>query len=228
MRNDWLTVRLAELKALGRAKSKAGLAAALGMDATRISDMVAQRRKRFTYSEVLKIAAYLEWQPAQVAMHVDPQIGEDDQIDLVWVLGTVEAGVWAEALEWPREDWKVAPVAKIPGHSAARQFGLEVRGPSMDELYPPGSIVVCVKLIDLGRDPRPGERVIVQRRSDLGVEATVKELRQDEHGTYWLWPRSRHPEFQQPWKLQHNGEPDQAGVDGLQIVALVVGSYRPE
>jgi len=97
----------------------------------------------------------------------------------------------------------------------------------MNEVYPEGSIVVCVNLKDLGREPRPGERVIVERHGASGlVEITVKELRRDESGDYWLWPRSTHPAFQQPWKWpqpqdEHSGE-------DIQVIALVIGSYRPE
>lgn len=97
----------------------------------------------------------------------------------------------------------------------------------MNELYPHGSTIVCVSLMDLGRDPIPGERVVCHRRSAVGLEATVKELRQDTKGDYWLWPRSTDPAFQQPWRLPR---PDDHAADNedVRIAALVIGSYRPE
>lgn len=96
----------------------------------------------------------------------------------------------------------------------------------MNEIYPEGSVVICVKIHDLGRDPLPPERVVCQRRSEMGFEATVKELRRDALGEFWLWPRSNDPNFQQPWKLPKPNEHDHN--DDIQIVALVVGMYRPE
>lgn len=95
----------------------------------------------------------------------------------------------------------------------------------MNELYPPGSVVVCVKYIDLGRDPEHEERVIVQRGVGGEFEATIKEIRQHPDGTWWLWPRSTDPNFQQPWQLTHDGDDWN---DNLRVVAKVVGSYRPE
>lgn len=109
-------------------------------------------------------------------------------------------------------------------YAKIEQFGLEVRGPSMNNLYPDGSVVVCVSLMELGTDPAPGDHVIVRRQSTEGVEATIKEIQRDEAGAYWLWPRSSDPNFQQPWKLPHG---DHFGNEDLTIIALVIGSYIP-
>jgi hypothetical protein len=153
-------------------------------------------------------------------------LGETVPLDSIMVVGAVQAGVWREALEWPESDWYPAPVAADRRFLAVPQFGLVVRGPSMNELYPDGSVVVCVKLIDLGRDPRPFERVVVQRRADDGYEATVKELRIDDRGGAWLWPRSTDPNFQQPWRVPD--APDGHESEDITVVALVIGSYRME
>ncbi len=143
----------------------------------------------------------------------------------VTVVGAVQAGVYVEALEWPPDEWYSAPVAALPQYAQFHQTGLAVRGDSMNELYPDGSVVICVKFIDLGRDPRDGERVIVQRRVGTEWEATVKELRQHADGSWWLWPRSSSPEFQQPWRLDHDGDDWN---DNLQVVAKVIGCVRLE
>lgn len=157
---------------------------------------------------------------------VSELMGETVALDSVDVVGAVQAGVWSEALEWPEVDWYRAPVARDRRYAAYRQYGLEVRGPSMNELYPHGSIVVCVKLLDIGRDPKPSERVIVQRHSHEGFEATIKELRIDDEKRFWLWPRSNDPNFQQPWRLPLNDEDRDS--EEISVVALVIGSYRPE
>ncbi|NIA72301.1 helix-turn-helix domain-containing protein [Pelagibius litoralis] len=148
------------------------------------------------------------------------------------VRGAVNAGVWREAAEWPPGDWErmYVPVAK-PYKDAA--FGLTVQGPSMNSVYPDGTILVCVSLYNYGRDLEAGDKVIVHRRSPEGtVEATVKEFQIDDTGHVWLWPRSNHPAHQQPIPMPNGKAFDDAALesdgDSIQISAIVLGSYRPE
>lgn len=139
------------------------------------------------------------------------------------VLGHVQAGLFQEALEWPHgERWEVSvPIAQT--YSTLPTAALEVRGPSMDQIYPHGSLVVVVKLLDLGREPRSGEKVVVHRRLANGLtEASVKEFRVDRDGQPRLWPRSTHPDFQSPLPLTSTTEEE------VTITHLVIGSYRPE
>ena len=145
------------------------------------------------------------------------------------VLGAVQAGQWREALEWDRADWYQVAIPINPRYARFKQFGLEVRGDSMNEVYPHGSVVVCVKLMDLGQDPEPGQRVVCLRRSETGdlYEATVKELRRHSNGSYWLWPRSTNPEFQQPWRLPPAADHDFDNED-IRVLALVVGTFKFE
>lgn len=165
----------------------------------------------------------------------------------VHVRGAVQAGVWKEAIEWPAEDWFAVTVpldGRFPGASV---YGLEVRGKSMDLVYPDGTVVLVVPFFDVGRPPRPGERVVVLRRSKgEEYEATLKEYQLDNAGRHILWPRSSDPEFQAPIILEGtdppvalagNGLPTAesagafdhaAGHPDLVIAALVIGSYRRE
>lgn len=221
MRNKWLEKRLKELKDKG--KSKSGLAEVLGVAPARITEIIAGTRKISTY-ELPKIAKYLELPDAVVLAYASVGALKPAKIGQVWVKGIVQAGAWKEAIEWHQEDWRPAPVGIDTRYARLEQFGLEVGGASMNLIYPEGSVVVCVSLIELGADPMPGDHVICQRRSKAGIEATVKELQRDEAGDYWLWPRSSDPNFQQPWKLPVG---DEFGNDDLRLVALVIGSYVP-
>jgi hypothetical protein len=126
------------------------------------------------------------------------------------------------------------------------RFGLLVRGNSMNRLYPEGTIVLVIRFGDLGRDPAPGERVVVVRRDRKTgeFEATLKEYDRDAQGRHILWPRSADPEFQSPIVLSGQiplplgeealpaavsaGNLHDAGDPDIMITALVVGSYRPE
>ena len=92
----------------------------------------------------------------------------------------------------------------------------------MGDVFPEGSIIICVKLMDIGRQPLDGEYVIVQRvRRDGLTEATVKQYVLKD-GQVYLWPRSQHPDFQQPLKLTAEGEDEE-----VLITAIAIRVDRP-
>ncbi|MBP7336896.1 LexA family transcriptional regulator [Niveispirillum sp.] len=163
----------------------------------------------------------------------------------VAVRGYVQAGKWREAIEWPADTWYGVTVPAHPKYADAERFALEVRGNSMNKLYPERTILICVRFFDIARPPKPGDKVICLRRDRYGeFEATVKEYQRDEQGRHILWPRSDDPEHQAPIVLsdglpvatdQHalpsrvNAGPfSQAGVDDIIIAALVIQSVREE
>lgn len=143
----------------------------------------------------------------------------------LFVKGEVAAGVWKDAYEWNRGDWMPFVGGSHIDAPMEARFGLIVSGESMNEVYPPGTILDCVSCIHAGIDKvNSGQRVIVLRRKFSGeVEATVKEYLETASGT-WLVPKSRNPEFQQPISLTDPGD----GIEETAIVAVVKGSYRPE
>ncbi|WP_186002384.1 helix-turn-helix domain-containing protein [Mycobacterium sp. KBS0706] len=147
-------------------------------------------------------------------------------LELIPVVGAVQAGHWVEALELPEEEWEWISAPVDPRLRQVKRFGLRVNGRSMDLVYPEGTILVCAKLLDLGIEQQPGQRVICLRRSREGLmEATVKEYVVD-NGRRLLMPRSSVPAYQQPVEL-HDPGPDDANGDVL-VFALVLGSYRSE
>lgn len=93
----------------------------------------------------------------------------------------------------------------------------------MDLEYRPGSVVIWVDYLDF-RPARHEDHVIVySHRHDGTVEATVKELRIDDDGRRWLWPRSSKPEHQLPIEIDSPPE----GIETIEIKGIVVGDYRP-
>lgn len=142
----------------------------------------------------------------------------------LFVKGAVAAGVFKEAWEVDPDEWEVFTGRADIAAPVQRRFGLRVVGDSMDVLYPPGTILECVKYEH--DEPVPsGKRVIALRhRGDGTVEATVKELIRDNDGIEWLVPRSTNPSFQ----AFRGDQPDSQDIMKVEIVALVVGSYRPE
>lgn len=140
------------------------------------------------------------------------------------VKGAVAAGVWVDAFEWPEDEWTPYTGGNHVSVDPSRRFGLRVEGDSMNMVYPHGTILDCVSIFN-SEVPRTGQRVVViRKRVDDGLEATVKEFVVDADGRQWLVPRSHNPAFQTPIAIDQ----PQEGIEETRIVALVVGSYRPE
>ena len=137
-----------------------------------------------------------------------------------YLVGEVEAGVFREAAEWPRDDWEIEAINKDPRYSEQRKFCLRIEGRSMDLLYKPGDIIICVSIHELGGILEHGRRYVVYRTlADGTTEATCKELQMGEDGKKWLVPRSTLPEYKAPIELE--------GGD-IQIHARVIGSMSKE
>lgn len=167
-----------------------------------------------TYAKLARIA--------EVPLHqLTGDVPEPPSPTAVWVVGTVEAGAFREAVEWDRSKWYAVDVP-VPERFRRKAKALEVRGYSMDLEYLPGAVVIWVDFLDY-RPPRHEDHVIVYSHRSTGeVEATVKELRIDDGGRQWLWPRSTKPEHQQPI----NVDALPADIETIEIRGIVIGDYR--
>lgn len=117
----------------------------------------------------------------------------------VTVKGALQAGVWTESFEWPPVDQFDVWVSARPDLAREVLYGGQVRGPSMNKIYPDHSIVVLRRGIDGPNDLIPNKRYHVERqRPDGTVESTLKTVRRGADGRIWLWPESDDPEFQTP------------------------------
>ena len=161
--------------------------------------------------------------------HVTPQQflgiplpGALPTLNAVRVTGDLQAGAWREAAEWPSDDQYDVP-APPSDWDAHDIHAREVVGPSMNLLYPDGSVVYVKPLASLGRPPRSGERVVVQRVSDDGeYETTLKEYVVQPDGQVYLWPRSNDPEFQAPLPLKESRKRiEHIAVIGIVVAALI-------
>lgn len=176
-------------------------------------------------TQLIKLAELAKQSPREFLGEVEIKPATTINIS---VIGAVQAGQWLEAMEWPEDARYGVTVLFRPDFRNTKRFGLEVRGPSMNKVYPEGTILDCVSIHDLKRQPVSGQRVIVhRRRADGLVEATCKEYVVDQDGRVWLWPRSDHPEHQQPLRFEPESDV-RNGVESVEIAAIVVGSYRPE
>jgi SOS-response transcriptional repressor LexA len=155
-----------------------------------------------------------------------------NEVQTVYIRGHVSAGEWQEAVEWPRSDWRPMTLPKANLHRSTRSYFLEVRGNSMDELYPPGSYLECVPMTDYEGPWKTGLKVICIRTDRTGLhEVTCKEFWIREDGAQaWLRPRSSDPShrpYQLPWP-PGDGESRADGIEEIRIAAVVVRSIRSE
>lgn len=145
-----------------------------------------------------------------------------EAVRIVSVRGFVQAGQWAENFEWPPDRWYDAPIPYDPTFRGVRLHGAETRGPSMDRVYPEGTVLIFTEFAQEGR-LEIGKRYIVARDRGGERETTVKTLWRDDTGSFWLLPESSDPRFQEPIPLDP-GESDYT----VEIVGRVVGSWRRE
>jgi phage repressor protein C with HTH and peptisase S24 domain len=168
-----------------------------------------------TYAKLARTAEVPVWR-------ISGDMPEPPSPTSIWVSGSVEAGAFHEAIEWDRSRWYSVDVP-VPERFRRRAKALEVRGYSMDLEYRPGAVVIWVDFLDF-RPPRHEDHVIVYAYRENGeIESTVKELRVDETGKRWLWPRSTKPEHQLPLEIENL--PD--GIASVEIKGIVIGDYRP-
>jgi len=142
---------------------------------------------------------------------------------LLSIKGTVAAGVWTVAQQLGEAEWQTFTGAPDVVAPLRDRYGVRVEGQSMNLIYPPGTILECVRY--WGSEPiQSGRRVIVQRLRDSGeYETTVKEYVVDGDGVVWFVPRSSNPAFQAFRFGQHED-----GIQSAEIVAIVVASIRYE
>lgn len=171
-----------------------------------------------------KIKASLAYQSAAIQAHQEPLEPISNGMISVKVSGFVQAGYFTDALEIP--EWEQQTIILPRPDNHAKHFGLRVRGDSMNQVFPEGTILVCVPIQLYDFELQNGDYVIVERFQNDLVEATVKEIRQDGDKNVWLWPRSDNPQHQAPIKLPRNGDAPDSGDDEIRVVAVVVADYR--
>ncbi len=214
-------------EAAGKAQAHQGASKAIAQLEQQIADLPEGREREQLLRSLAEIRAHEALGAAMQSWDLYTARAKSANLSFMPVRGTVEAGAWREAMEWPQEDWYPVGVAGVERYTALPQFGLVVRGPSMNLVYPEGSILACVSFLHLGREPKSGERVIVEhRRGDL-VEATVKEF-VVEQGRGRLYARSDNPRYAGVVDLPAPGETAEIHDDAILVTALVIASIRPE
>ncbi|MXV43495.1 hypothetical protein GS501_00165 [Saccharibacter sp. 17.LH.SD] len=172
----------------------------------------------------------IEWKgPPPVGKSLRPV--PTSKIRQIEVIGTVQAGMFTEAFEWEASERYLVITPIDDGYPASlRRYGLEVRGESMNKVFPSGSMVSVIDFYELGRPPETGDFVTVHRRDPYGsgFEVTIKALQVRDDGSICLWPQSTDPSFQQPFVIPAPDLdcPECAGAPDIQVKGLVVGLIK--
>jgi hypothetical protein len=148
----------------------------------------------------------------------------------IQVRAAAAAGLMQSAFDLPLRQQTQACMPISEELHTTGAFGVIVREPGAEKLFPEGSILVCVPMHSYDGQLRDGNKVILQRIVGGKVEVTVRELELQANEA-WLWPRSTHHEHQNPVRMPFTlGQLPQPWRDHdtrYSLAAIVVGAYMP-
>ena len=138
--------------------------------------------------------------------------------DAIDVIGAVEAGVSHQSLVRPVDDWYQIELPKDRRYRDRPRIALEVRGSAAERFYKRGDVVVCVKPEELNRMVTVGDKLVLQLAHDDGeFEFVIGEYQLDDDGETWYWIGTG-----------DTGRMSKSDTPGIEVVAIVVASYRQE
>lgn len=222
--------------------TEAGAAKAAGLGASAIRNIREGKSQSPRLDTVRKLAPTLQVSPEWLAFGAEDEALLKAQSEtaarepsLLRVLGEVAAGRWLEIDEFVDEPLyepvSVSPDKRWP---AEHQYGLVVRGDSINRFAHDGDVLVCVSAIPVRYRPKDGDLVIVELRRNAGLlrQRTAKRyLRTETHVE--LWPDSDHDRWQKPIIIPKGLTPleffleEEGGGIEAEIVAFVVSAVRP-
>lgn len=221
--------------------SERGAAEKAGLSAAAIRNIREGKSQSPRLDTLRKLAPTLQVTPEWLAFGVDEDIEKAQAATAAMapaflpVVGEVAAGRWLEAddhVDAPEYD--PVPVQPDPRWPAEEQYGLVVRGTSLNRVALDGDILACVKAIPIRYRPREDDLVIVEMRRNAGLlrQRTAKRyMRQGTHVE--LWPDSDDPRWQKPIIIPHGATAleseleDEEGRIEVSIIALVTWVHRP-
>ena len=227
------------LDATGKSVRKAALDA--GLSETALKDLLANEKQWPKLDTLQKLAASLETDPAWLAFGGDEDIEAAKAATAAMplaslpVVGEVAAGRWLEA----DDHVDIPPYDPVPVQPDTRwrvedQYGLMVRGTSLNRVALDGDILACVDAIAARYRPREDDLVIVEMRRNAGLLRQMTAKRYMRLSTHIeLWPDSDDPRWQTPIIIPHPEDglsstlEDEDGRIEVRIKAMVTWIHRP-
>lgn len=223
------------LEATGKSVRRASLDA--GMSETALKDLLANSKQFPKLDTIEKLAESLEADPAWLAFGVGQDVRKAKEEtaaragQLMPVLGEVAAGRWLEVEQnADTSKYEPAPITPDPTYRREAQYGLVVRGTSLNLYAADGDILHCLDIAQSGRMPTTGELVIVEQIRDGGFlrERTAKAYHVGDNDMVELRAFSDDPRWDQPIHIPHRvySHVLEKGLV-IEVVAVVLGAYRP-
>lgn len=222
------------LDALGL--SERGAAEKAGLSAAAIRNIREGKSQSPRLDTLRKLAPTLEVSPEWLAFGVGEDVRRAKEEtaaragQLMPVLGEVAAGRWLEVEQnADTSKYEPAPITPDPAYRREAQYGLVVRGTSLNLYAADGDILHCLDIAQSGRMPSTGELVIVEQIRDGGFlrERTAKAYHVGDNDMVELRAFSDDPRWDQPIHIPHRVYShvlDKGLV--IEVVAIVLGAYR--
>ena len=138
------------------------------------------------------------------------------------------AGNERPTTDLPHDEQFELPAPVRRDYLARGAFGVLVRGPGFEQLYPDGTVLICLSREAYSGKLAAGRRVILHRLAHERTEITVRELRVWRDGI-WLWPRTDHPRHQHPVMMPALEQSRwQEGESEYVVAAVVLVAICPE
>lgn len=151
------------------------------------------------------------------------------------VIGHADSQRWyPSGPPWQREGERLM---LPPLHPSVPRFAIALTGPGLDRLYPSATLLIAAPYPDLGREPTPGDRVLVLRhQGPHGWNLGAWEYGAGPDGQGLLWPRTQARDLAQPLVLTEPPALPTLGVDGLPLatgaavalIGVIAQTLQPE
>lgn len=151
--------------------------------------------------------------------------GKARRIAAIPTRGEVAAGQWLDLdVAIDAKDFDQYPIAVDPRYPAEAQYGLIVRGTSINRVANPGDVLHCLDTGIAPIDPDDDDLVIVERRrAQQGQrEVTAKRIRR-RGSIVFLMPDSTDKKWK-PLDLDTSNSSDE---EEIAVIALVLAIYKP-
>lgn len=239
--SEAIRVRIqARLDATGKSANAASLEAGMSKDAIR--GIFRNEDSSPTVETLTKLAGALGTTPEWLAFGVDDDIAKAQAATAALadapnlpVIGEVAAGRWLEVddhVDVPEFD--PVPVRPDQRWRVEDQYGLVVRGSSLNRIAIDGDILACVDAVAARYKPAEDDLVIVEMRRNAGLLRQRTAKRYMKQGTHVeLWPDSDDPRWQKPIIIPQGPTAlesmieDEDGRIEVSIIALVTWVHRP-
>lgn len=199
----------------------ASLKAGLGKDAIR--DLRRKGKTMPTIETVAALAEALEMEPEYLAFN--RRSGSRPSAGALPIKGEVAAGLWLEIDGVDEPEFEDLAVPFHPNFPQDAQYGLIVRGTSINRVAQPGDVLQCLDQGIAGIEITDDDLVIVERRRAQAGQKEVTAKRFRRRGkVIELAPDSTDKRWAEPIVLDpvkaHDGEE-------IAIIAVVIGIYKP-